>query len=597
MLRHIRDADRHLAELEAVSENGKARRAALDYEDALEDRYRNDPSFKVWDSNRALDFQDFDYLFQHRCKFGKSIRTHLEIIAAKLTHVGQDDEDGYFNKLERNVGWKGHITPLVFSEYAYADKVVRCGMWTHAKNSRRCHKSDVCPLCLWNDILKVRSEAFGQESGTFERMQGQGLTAMLITLGYTTQPANSKSVGRDFDAECLVARRGNPQYDPYPVCLGFDDDDTTLPYLGYVDARFLGMIAQEAIEQVYNDKLLAGYFFKLEAKFKIVPNGANRVNIHAHIVANGPEDNAQFLADILFKHMRRGLRRYRKHMHSDYHPDVLVERLKSAAHLETCICYSEKIIPIGRIVEEAMAKPGAKRSDGSWDQEYVSEVRTALTRLVNDDIPATLTTLKLEKVFHNLRRRKTVGNFSFNDRGTCIGAEPAWHKKVRREKSKRDRKARLKRKQRALSRANKGSAGRSAQSRQKAPRNAPRRSRSARKRPTRSKLPAVRRDDPTGPTATANRQAPAPQVVTIHPTGPDNPDACVPHLEVDAILYESQSQVLANVNKSESQHTAAISDDQGHDFSFCEPSGAKRSRNNIKQTHENTKRRGSRSPS
>ena len=245
---------------------------------------------------------------------------------------------------------------------------------------------------------------------------------------------------------------GDPEYDPYPVCLGFHEDDNTAPWLGYLDAKVLGLIAQEAIEKVYNDKLLAGYLFKLEGAFRLVPFRANRVNLHAHVVANGLENDPQVLADALFLHMRRGLRRYQKHFHGSYHPDVLVERIQSAAQLEKAICYSDKAIPIGLIVAEAMGRPEAKRGDGSWDREYVSEVHTSLMRLVNDDIPAMLTSLKSERRFQNLRRRKTVGNFCFNDRGTCIGSEPNWHKKLRRKNSKRDRAARLRRKKWALKR-------------------------------------------------------------------------------------------------------------------------------------------------
>lgn len=572
----IREKDRLLADLEAVSEDGKARRAALDYEDILEERYRNDPSFKVWNRNRALNRQDFDYLFQHRRHFNKIIRTYLEIIAAKLTHVRQDGEDGYFNKLERNVGWKEHITPLIFSQYPYAEKVVRCGMWTHADNSRRCHKTDVCPLCLWNDILKVRVQAFGQQSGTFERMQGQGLTAFFITLGYTTQPANSKSVGRDFDAEHIVVGGGDPQYDPYPVCLGFNADDTTLPHLGYWGANVLSLIAQEAIEKVYNDKLLAGYIYKLEAKFKIVPNGANRVNIHAHIVANGPEGNAQFLADILFRYMRQGLCCYRKHMRGDYHPDVLVERLNCAAHLEKCICYSEKIISVGHIVGEAMANPKAKRGDGSWDPNYVCEVWTGFMRLINDDIPAILTRLSFEKILHNLRRRKTVGNFRFSDRGTCIGAEPAWHKKVRRKKSKRDRAARLRRKKRALVRATKPSPGRNGRARRKAPKNAPKGSKNARKRAARDEIPSVSQHEPAGPPAPTGVTTAPSEGVTLGATERRHAGACAPSQEENAVVNERQSRVLNNVNKMESPNFSQTPTKRSRDVPFYGLLGAER---------------------
>jgi hypothetical protein len=456
---HLRDEDQLFAKLDSTSEKGKARCAAFSYEDLLSDRYRDDPSFKVWNRNRALDIQNYDYLFWHRHNVNELTRTYLEIIAAKITHINQDDKDGYFKGLERNVNWTRHITPLLFSQYAYLDNLVRCGIWAHAKNSRRCHKPDYCSNCHWNDILKARVEAFGEDSGTFERMESQNLTATFITLGYTTQQANSKSVGRDFKGERIIVSGGSPEYDPYPVCLGFDDCDSTLPWLGYLDAKLLGLIAQQAMEHTYKEKLFAGYHFKIEGAFKLVPDGANRINLHAHSVANGPVDNPQFRADVLFKYMRQGLHRYRKHLRGDYYPDVLVERLESASDFQKCICYSEKVIPIGLIVGEAMGHPEAKLSDGRWNTEYISEVQTALMRLVNDDIPAILTALKRERLFQNLRRRKTVGNFTFNDRGTCIGDEPAWHKGLRRTKAKRDRATRLRRKARALKDASEASIG------------------------------------------------------------------------------------------------------------------------------------------
>lgn len=488
---HLRDEDQLLAKLNSSSEKGKARCAAFSYEDLLSDRYRDDPSFQSWNRNRALDLQDFDYLFWHRSHFDERIRTHLEIIAAKITHIRADGEDGYFNKLEHNVDWTKHITPLLFSQYAYLDNLVRCGIWAHANNSRRCHKPDFCPNCHWNDILKARVEAFGKDSGTFQRMQSQGLTATFSTLSYTTQQANSKSVGRDFKGERIKVSGGSPEYDPYPVCLGFDDCDTTLPWMGYQDAKLLGLIAQQAMEHTYREKLLAGYHFKIEGAFKLVPDGANRINIHAHSVANGPADNPQFLADALFKQMCRGLRCYRKHLRGYYYPDVLVERLESASDFQKCICYSEKVIPIGLIVGEAMGHPEAKLSDGRWNLEYISEVQTALMRLVNDDIPAILTTLKLGRLFQNLRRRKTVGNFTFNDRGTCIGNEPNWHKKVRRTKAKRDRATRLRRKARALKDASEASIGvKSRTSRKTLP---------ARARPTQAKTMDAGRSDTAAP--------------------------------------------------------------------------------------------------
>ena len=104
-----------------VTEKSRAKSAAFRYEHRIEDHYADDPSFFAWNENRSCDRQSFDYLFYHRAHFKPWARTCLEIIASKLTHVTQDDEDGYFNKLERNVGWAAHITPIVLAAYRFMD--------------------------------------------------------------------------------------------------------------------------------------------------------------------------------------------------------------------------------------------------------------------------------------------------------------------------------------------------------------------------------------------------------------------------------------------------------------------------------------------
>ena len=443
-LQHIKDDERAIAKLESKSERSQAHGCALNYEDYLAEKYADDPDFTTWNPNRALDLQDFDYLLIHRNRFSETVSTQLEFIAAKITHIKKDGDDGYFNKLERNVGWTKHITPLVRCQVDYVDKLVRCGIWSRASNSGRCHKPD-CPCCHWNDILKVQVEAFGSESLTFDRMQQQGLTPSFITLGYTTNPANSKCVGRDFEDKDISYSGGDPEYDPYPVRLGLSDDDADLPCFGYEDAKLLGIIAQQAMERVYKNHLLAGYHFKVEGAFKLVPGGANRVNLHAHVFANGHEDDPQVLANGLMKEMRRGFRRYKKYLNREYHPDVLVLRLNSAEHIERVVRYFEKILPIGLIVEEAMGRPEAKSADGFWNPEYVEEVKLALMRLVNEDIP-TIFSGSSDRLFQCLRRRKSVGNMRFNDRGTCLGDEPFWHKKLRRKRAKLQREKRLQKK-------------------------------------------------------------------------------------------------------------------------------------------------------
>ena len=437
----IRRIDRKFASLEQDKERARSRAYALQYEELLEDEYGNDPDFQTWDRNRALDLQDFDYLFYHRHRHIEKIKTQLELIASKISYVKADGDDGYFKKLEKNVGWTRHITPLVICQVNHVDNLVRCGMWANAKNSRRCHKPD-CPCCHWNDTLKVAIEAFGAASGTYSRMQAYRLTPSFITLGFTTNPKNSKCFGRNFQTEDIAYQPGDPEYEPYPVRMGISDDDADGAWLGYEDGKLLGMITQQAIEKVYNDGLLSGYRFKIEGAYQLTPGGANRVNIHAHAVANGKESNPQILAKAFFKYMKAGLGRYRKDLNGTYYPEALVLRLNSAEELERVVKYCEKVTPFGLIVEDAMNQPEAKLEDGAWNRVYLDELRVALIRLVNDDIPAIFSG-SADRLFQSLRRRKSAGNMGFNDRGACIGDEPYWHQRLRRKRAEEQREKRL----------------------------------------------------------------------------------------------------------------------------------------------------------
>ena len=270
-----------------VTEKSRAKSASFRYEHLIEDHYADDPSFFQWDENRSLDRQNFDYLFYHRAHFKPWARTCLEIIASKLTHVTQDHEDGYFNKLERNVGWAAHITPIVFGAYRFMDQLVRCGMWSSASNSRRCHKPDLCPLCLWNDHLKVLVQAFGERSGTFARARAW----WFLTLGFTSNPNNSKWIVKDFDPHVPDPGDGDLRYDPYPVELAQES-----PEIGYDDARLLGLIVQEALDELYQSGLADGFRAKLEGAFLLQPRADTRMNLHGHAIANGSEDNPDFIA-------------------------------------------------------------------------------------------------------------------------------------------------------------------------------------------------------------------------------------------------------------------------------------------------------------
>ena len=134
------------------TEKARATSVARRYERVLKHRYAEDPSFFQWDENRSLDRQNFDYLFYHRAHFKPWARTNLEIIASKLTHVTQGGEDGYFNKLQRNVGWTAHITPIVLGAYRYMDQVVRCGIGP-AQRTAAAATSPTCALCACGTII------------------------------------------------------------------------------------------------------------------------------------------------------------------------------------------------------------------------------------------------------------------------------------------------------------------------------------------------------------------------------------------------------------------------------------------------------------
>jgi hypothetical protein len=195
ILRRLKIDSRRLREEERLSANRRAKHASRAYESRVRREHGHEPDFFDWNPNRALDRQGFDYLFQHRQRLAKKIRTLLEIIGSKITHINENGKPGYFNKLEQNIGWTNYITPLLFTGVVIVDKLVRCGLWANAKNSRRCHKPDFCALCLWNDILKVLVAAFGSGSGAFFGAQAW----FFITIGWTTNPRNAKCSSGEYD--------------------------------------------------------------------------------------------------------------------------------------------------------------------------------------------------------------------------------------------------------------------------------------------------------------------------------------------------------------------------------------------------------------
>ena len=448
-LEQIREEERFCRWLRLDEERYKAKKAALKADEDIRARHHDDLGFEKWNPNRALNIQDFDYLHLHRHQFSKQIRNQLETIADKITHIRRDGMDGYFNKLERNLGWTVSMVPLLFTQLPVVEKLVRCGKWSNAHNSGRCHKSDLCPLCLWNDFLKVLVAAYGEKSGAFHRSPFW----IFFTLSFTTSKANSKAVFKTLEKEDYEAsddgfRRDGLHggyYDPAPVRLGDDTGDQS--HFGMMEARILWTICQKAAESLYPE-ILSGYKIKHEGMFRSFPDGV-RCLPHQHGIGNSRIDtDGKFIAQRFYDAMQAGLEQYGHLLNREYFPDVHVFQIPNPKALEKCIVYMEKVVPIGLIVAEALNLPEAKQADGTWNRRYVEKLITQLQAFAEDLTENLFHGCKFYVEEKNLRRRKTVGNLVFNDNGTCIGDEPVWHINKRRKKAKADRAARMRRKKR-----------------------------------------------------------------------------------------------------------------------------------------------------
>lgn len=443
ILRALKREDRWWQERERDEEQMRAAHAARSTEIALRAELQQRGEDWSWDSKYALDLQDFTYLFLHRKRFGKRIKTWLEVVNAKITHTCRNGDDGYFKKLERNIGWTRYITPIIFALVSITDKLVRCGIWSNAKNSRRCHQRDFCALCLWNDVLKALVYAFGRRSCAFERAGAW----WFITIGWTVNRANMRCRCDEYDPDEHRPHARDRNYDPYPVVLGLGDDDPDLPFLGYEDARILGVVMQWAIGELYHRGHINGYHLRHEGEFRLNPGGTNRVNFHNHTVANGDDTNGQFIAQKLYEFLHEGWTMFGPdRLNRDYYPDILIQRITSPEHLEHAVVYGEKVVPIAHAVADALARPEARSADGFFDARYVANLKTSLARLIDDDIPSIFTGARLDDEQPRLFRRRTVGNMQFNDHGTCIGSEPSWHIEKRRNAAKRTKESRKRRK-------------------------------------------------------------------------------------------------------------------------------------------------------
>ena len=438
------------------SQRMRARSIARTDEIAIREQLRPDHSDLIWNPRRALVLTDFDYLFLHRERIGGDIQDWLEIINAKIKHVKDDGEDGYFNKLERNVGWTQYITPIIFCDSEIIDIVVRCGLWLNAKNSRRCHKPDFCSNCLWNDVLYALAFAYGPDSGAF----GKAPAWFLVTIGWTTNPANAKCQFGDYAPDDFEPPVGDRGYDPYPVILGFDDYDADCAWLGYEDARTLGIIAQKAISELYEREIIGGYHNRLEGEYRLNPGGANRVNLHAHAVVNSADSNGEFLAEKIHEFVHTYWTQFGfDQLNQKYYPDIHVRRITNPEHLYRAVVYTEKVVPINHAVADALSRPEALDANGYYNPKYIAGLKVALARLIDDDIPALFTKARLNDDLPCLFRRRTVGNMQFTDDGTCLGTEPERHQIKRHKARESARECRARKKEREAEQAAQSGAG------------------------------------------------------------------------------------------------------------------------------------------
>jgi hypothetical protein len=183
---------------------------------------------------------------------------------------------------------------------------------------------------LWNDILKVLVASFGSGTGAF-----WARAWFFITISWTTNPRNAKCVTGDYEPDDNTPPEGDRGYDPYPVVLGLDDYDPDLGWVGYQDARLLGLIMQEAISDLYHRQHLDGYHHKLEGAYRLHPGGANRVNLHCHTVANGREQDGDFIAQVLRQSIAKMLSRCKNRLNRRL-PPRSISNMPSAIPKRSC---------------------------------------------------------------------------------------------------------------------------------------------------------------------------------------------------------------------------------------------------------------------
>ena len=402
------------------------------------------------DYDQLENISDFDYRLQFADELPAYIRHRLETAAARLKWKKSDLRPGFFAALEGNgIDWKSEISVLSSICQDWVDRVVSCGIWTrgrgHPKNSGRCHLHDHCRLCSWIDYGSVLQSSLGVESGTFERCRAAHLASYAIHLSVRDSAANARAEGRDIRAEDWDFRSAtgffSGKYDPRPVSLQREEG---CDLAGVNTSRYVFLAAQSALKSVHDKGrgLLRGFRSKAETALDLMPL---RGLPHVHAIGNGIDDSAQHLADELKARMDELLSQHARKMQEPLYTSVRVFRLLTPEDLEKAALYMEKPIPVGELVKQVLARPEAKRPDGSWDEQFLENLKWELLEFY--DIAYRLRS-KYQTTGPELKgttRRCCMGNMRFG-KGSIL-SESDEHREYRLQKAQEQREKRRQLKQ------------------------------------------------------------------------------------------------------------------------------------------------------
>jgi len=410
-------------------------RAVRDYDQKL----ASDPELAKFDTHRFADPTDFDYRFRHRYRLPAWVRKRLEIIAAKLEYKRKDGSPGFFAKMQANqIDWKSHISVIATIRGAWADSVIRCGIWTkgsnHKRNSGRCHQHDVCSLCVWVDHLRFLTSAFAIDSGAFT----SGRNWFAIHLSVRDSKENSRAVGKRLEPEDYDFVNDSGMYSEIyadrPVPLEGDND-----IFGIQTCRYVFLAVQKALDAIYDDGTVDGYRQKLEVALSLTPT---RGLPHGHAIACGGETNPQLIADELYAEMDAVLTRYRAELVVDLWPSVRVYAIPSPLDLLRCAKYLEKAIPLGLLTEEVLNRPAAYNPDGTPNRRVFKALESSLSGLPDRLKSLSGSFRAFDREFYNLKRRRSLGRMRCGKK--FAGLEPEWHEWQRERNAEKKAKRRAK---------------------------------------------------------------------------------------------------------------------------------------------------------